>query len=69
MARIIVTTDTADGRRSNSLTNEVPVLLDEHVDPVHLDTTHAAEQLMQRVAWAVSDAEAAQRIAAHSAQR
>jgi hypothetical protein len=60
MARIIVTTDTADGRRSQTA-SETPVLLDEHVDPVHLNTNHAAEQLMQRVAWAVSDAEAVQR--------
>lgn len=59
MARIIVTTDTADGRRASALRDTAPVLLDEHVDPVHLDTSHAAEQLMQRLAWAVSDAEAA----------
>jgi len=61
MARIIVTTDTADGRRIRTLNEQAPVLLDEHVDPVHLDTSHAAEQLMQRLAWAVSDAEVAQR--------
>jgi hypothetical protein len=61
MARIIVTTDTADGRRTRELSEQAPVLLDEHVDPVHLDTSHAAEQLMQRLAWAVSDAEVAQR--------
>jgi hypothetical protein len=62
MARIIVTTDPAEGRRrARALSDNAPVLLDEHVDPVHMDTTHAAEQLMQRVAWAVRDAEAAQR--------
>ncbi|HEV2979983.1 MAG TPA: hypothetical protein VGX51_01010 [Solirubrobacteraceae bacterium] len=61
MARIIVTADPADGRPLRALGDEAPVLLDEHVDPVHLDTSHAAEQLMQRLAWAVSDAEAAQR--------
>ena len=61
MARIIVTTDTDDGRRIRALSEQAPVLLDEHVDPVHLDTSHAAEQLMQRLAWAVSDAEVAQR--------
>jgi hypothetical protein len=61
MARIIVTTDTDDGRRIRALSEQAPVLLDEHVDPVHLDTNHAAEQLMQRLAWAVSDAELAQR--------
>jgi hypothetical protein len=59
MARIIVTADPAEGRRRpRALSENVPVLLDEHVDPVHIDTSHAAEQLMQRVAWAVRDAEA-----------
>jgi hypothetical protein len=61
MARIIVTADPADGRASAALSDRTPVLLDEHVATVHLDTSHAAEQLMQRLAWAVSDAEAAQR--------
>jgi hypothetical protein len=70
MARIIVTTDAADGRRrTRALSDNVPVLLDEHVDPVHIDTTHAAEQLMQRVAWAVRDAEAAQRLQPRTASR
>ena len=57
MARIIVTTDSAGERRLSATTE---VLLDEHVDPVHLDSSHAAEQLMERLSWAVSDAEAAQ---------
>jgi hypothetical protein len=57
MARIIVTTDSADERRSAPLASETPVLLDERVDPVHLCNGHAAEQLIERLAWAVSDAE------------
>jgi hypothetical protein len=62
MARIIVTTDTADHRRRTaSLTPDAPVLLDERVDPVHLCDDHAAEQLIERLAWAVSDAEEVQR--------
>jgi hypothetical protein len=50
MARIIVTTDE----------NEHPdaaVLLEERVYPVHLATDHAATQLMERLAWAIGDAE------------
>jgi hypothetical protein len=36
------------------------VLLDEHVHSVHLSTGHAAAQLIERLAWAVSDAEHAE---------
>jgi len=53
MARIIVTTD-QDERP------DVPVLLEERVYPVHLATDHAAAQLLERLAWAVGDAERAQ---------
>ncbi|HEV3048006.1 MAG TPA: hypothetical protein VGY13_11680 [Solirubrobacteraceae bacterium] len=56
MPRIIVTTDSV----SSELTNDTPVLLDEHVHSVHLSTSHAAAQLMERLAWAVRDAESAQ---------
>lgn len=61
MARIIVTTDAPAQRRTPALADEAPVLLDEQVDPVHLGTNHAAEQLIQRLAWAVHDAEDVQR--------
>jgi len=54
MARIIVTTDQIER-------GDAPVLLDERVYPVHLGDDHAAEQLVQRLAWAVTDAEDAQR--------
>jgi hypothetical protein len=55
MPRIIVTTDLA--RR----TDDGPVLLDERVNSVHLSTDHAAAQLVERLAWAVNDAETAER--------
>jgi hypothetical protein len=51
MPRIIVTTD------PSQLSADVPVLLDEHVHSVHLSTGHAAAQLVERIAWAISDAE------------
>jgi hypothetical protein len=54
MPRIIVTTDPAQ------LPDDAPVLLDEQVHSVHLSSGHAAAQLVQRLAWAVSDAEGAE---------
>ena len=51
MPRIIVTTDSAPAPADAS------VLLDEHVQSVHLSTGHAASQLVERLAWAISDAE------------
>ncbi len=58
MPRIIVTTDPGD--RSDR-SEEPPVLLDERVYSLHLADGHAAEQLIQRLAWAVNDAEDTQR--------
>jgi hypothetical protein len=51
MARIIVTPD-----EQSDL-----VLLDENVYPVHLDNELSSLQVAERLAWAVSDAEAAER--------
>jgi hypothetical protein len=67
MPRIIVTTDSV----SSELNDETPVLFDEHVHPVHLSTRHAASQLVERLAWAVGDAERAERAprAAERAER
>jgi hypothetical protein len=64
MPRIIVTTD------ASLLRNDAPVLLDEEVHSVHLSTGHAATQLVERLAWAISDAEAAERarLDQHSSQ-
>ena len=55
MPRIIVTTD------PTLLPDDAPVLLDEQVHSVHLSTGHAATQLVQRLAWAISDAEDVER--------
>ena len=49
MARIIVTTDSNDGRRAPVLSDEAVILLDERVDAVHLCDDHAAEQLIERL--------------------
>jgi len=54
MPRIIVTTD------PSLLRHDTSVLLDEQVHSVHLSTGHAAAQLAERLAWAISDAEAAE---------
>jgi hypothetical protein len=51
MARIIVTPDEQTD----------VVLFDEHVYPVHLDNELASLQVAERLAWAVSDAEARER--------
>ena len=55
MPRIIVTT----GPVSSSV-SDAPVLLDEHVHSVHLSDDHAAAQLIERLAWAINDAEDAE---------
>jgi hypothetical protein len=57
MARIIVLAEPADRLRQPAVADKQPVLLDERVDSVHLCDDHAAEQLIERLAWAVSDAE------------
>ena len=54
MARIIVTTDPSER-------DDAPVLLEERVYPVHLASDHAATQLIERLAWAIGDAEKTQR--------
>jgi hypothetical protein len=54
MARIIVTTDPTTNQAA-------PVLLDERVYSIHLDNNHNAAQLIQRLGWAIADAENAQR--------
>jgi len=48
MARIIVTPD-----EQSDL-----VLLDEHVYPIHLENKLSSLQVIERLAWAVDDAEA-----------
>jgi hypothetical protein len=53
MPRIIVTTD------PTAFSADASVWLDEHVHSVHLSTDHAAAQFVERLAWAISDAEEA----------
>jgi hypothetical protein len=57
MARIIVTTNT----RGN---HEHGILLDEDVCPEHMSDEHTASQLLERLGWAVTDAERAPAVVA-----
>jgi hypothetical protein len=50
MARIIVTTDPRTDHAA-------PILLDESVYSVHLDNEHNSAQLIERIGWAITDAE------------
>jgi hypothetical protein len=50
MARIIVTTDP-------TTQHTAPVLLDESVYSIHLDNDHNTAQLIERLGWAITDAE------------
>jgi hypothetical protein len=50
MARIIVTADPTERR-------DAPVLFEERVYPVHVASDHAAAQLIERLGWAINDAE------------
>jgi hypothetical protein len=61
MARIIVTADQASKRRRSSQEDDLKILLDERVNSIHLSDGHAAEQLIERLAWAVTDAEESER--------
>jgi len=75
MARIIVMAEPADRPRpadrrpADHADGQPPVLLDERVDPVHLCDEHAADQLIQRLAWAVNDAEEVQATAGAASAR
>jgi hypothetical protein len=52
MPRVVVITDhTEQSPRGPT------VLLDESVHSLHLDTDHAAIQFVERIGWAISDAE------------
>lgn len=61
MARIIVTADPTADRARPRQSESGPILLDERVSSIHLADGHAAEQLIERLAWAVTDAEASER--------
>lgn len=53
MPRVLVTTDPTTSAGTS-------VLLDEQVQAVHLNDDHSAMQFIERVGWAISDAEAAE---------
>jgi hypothetical protein len=53
MPRVIVIAQ--DDRQSDGA-----VLLDEQVHSIHLDSEHSAGQFIQRLGWAISDAEEAE---------
>jgi hypothetical protein len=69
MARIIVAADPAATRGRPQPGEAGPVLLDERVSSIHLSDGHAAEQLIERLAWAVTDAEETERRARVPAAR
>jgi hypothetical protein len=50
MPRIIVTKDPHEGQPPETL-------LDEFVDPVHLESEHSADQFVERLGWAIVDAQ------------
>jgi hypothetical protein len=51
MARIMIMTDTDDGHAP-------VVLLEERVLPAHFESDHYSAQLVERVGWAILDADA-----------
>jgi hypothetical protein len=51
MSRIIVIPDSAHPQLAG-----IPVLMNEEVRPEHLQDGHSADQLIERVAWAICDA-------------
>jgi hypothetical protein len=53
MPRVIVTTNLPPS-------GEPSVLLDEQLSTVHLASDHAASQLVERLSWAIRDAERAE---------
>ncbi len=57
MAKIIVTSD-------DIIDGSPAVLLEERVYPVHISTAHGAGQLLERLDWAVRDAEELERVQA-----
>jgi hypothetical protein len=56
MARIIVIADNPSTPRPRI---DAPALMDEEVKPEHLADEHTAQQIIERVAWAVLDAQEA----------
>ncbi len=61
MTRIIVMA--GQSKRRNA-----PVLMDERVCSAHLSDNHSAAQLIERLGWAITDAEEAERAQSASAR-
>ena len=53
MPRMLVTTEPVDGVPAE-------VMLDEHIAPGNLASDHFAAQLVERIGWALVDAESAE---------
>ena len=58
MARVVVTDDSGED-----------VLMDEQVQSVHLLDRHSSMQVIERLIWAVEDAEGGRELASGSASR
>ncbi|HLM85677.1 MAG TPA: hypothetical protein VK272_05760 [Solirubrobacteraceae bacterium] len=58
MPRVIVTTD-------QHQTPDTYTLLDERVNSVHVSDRTSAQQLIERIGWAIGDAEEAERAERH----
>jgi hypothetical protein len=56
MARIIVTTDSSEPHDARAL-----YMLNERVCAEHLSDDHSAQQLIERLGWAINDAEDVER--------
>jgi hypothetical protein len=54
MPRVLVITD-------QTTSTPASVLLDEQVSAIHLDSEHSAWQFVERLGWAISDAEDSER--------
>lgn len=50
MPRVTVTTDPHDGEPPRTL-------MDEFVDPIHLESEQSADQFVERLGWALVDAQ------------
>jgi hypothetical protein len=50
MPRVIVTKDPHEGQQPETL-------LDEFVDPVHLESEHSADAFVERLGWAIVEAQ------------
>jgi hypothetical protein len=58
MPRVIVTSDRPQ--------QDAPVTLEETVETVHVGDQHASQQLLQRIVWAIEDAERAEAAASRN---